>query len=322
MSAAARRWWIGAGVFVLLAWLVGYPLVVTTFAAFVPEAGVTAGSGGGAAVRAPFAEFVSRPDEWTALFRSLWISLASVGLAGLVGVPLGFLFARAEFPGRRVLGELLALPVALPPLVGVIAFLYLYGESGMATRLVGNLVGSAGAPWRLTGPGAILLVHTYSMYVYFYLFTRAALARFDGAQLEAAASLGAGRWRTLTRVVLPGLAPALAAAAILTFLTALGSSWYHLAPDNADEFDLGRGQVDVRADDPEIFVDLFPRFGECRVARQYIVHRQFVTRHRADVQRRVGLRIHVEQADTLPGAGERVALGGERDGLRPARTRS
>ncbi len=221
MSAAARRWWIGAGVFLLLVWLVGYPLVVTTFAAFVPEAGGVPGAGAGAS--APFTEFVNRPDEWTALFRSLWISLASVGLAGLVGVPLGFLFARAEFPGRRVLGELLALPVALPPLVGVIAFLYLYGESGMATRLVGSLVQSSGAPWRLTGPGAILLVHTYSMYVYFYLFTRAALARFDGAQLEAAASLGASRWRTLTRVVLPGLAPALAAAAILTFLTALGS---------------------------------------------------------------------------------------------------
>ena len=215
MSAAARRWWIGAGVFVLLAWLVGYPLLITTFAAFVPEAGAGAG--------APFSEFVNRADEWTALFRSLWISLASVGLAGVVGVPLGFLFARAEFPGRRVLGELLALPVALPPLVGVIAFLYLYGESGMATRLVGNLLQTGGSPWRLTGPGAILLVHTYSMYVYFYLFTRAALARFDGAQLEAAASLGAGRWRTLVRVVLPGLAPALAAAAVLTFLTALGS---------------------------------------------------------------------------------------------------
>ncbi len=219
MSPAARRWWIGAGVFVLLAWLVGYPLLITTFAAFVPEAGAAAGGG----TSAPFAEFVQRPDEWTALFRSLWISLASVGLAGAVGVPLGFLFAGAEFPGRKVLGELLALPVALPPLVGVIAFLYLYGESGMATRLVGNLLQTAGSPWRLTGPGAILLVHTYSMYVYFYLFTRAALARFDGAQLEAAASLGAGRWRTLVRVVLPGLAPALAAAAILTFLTALGS---------------------------------------------------------------------------------------------------
>jgi len=222
VSAVARRWWISAGVFLLLAWLVGYPLVITTFAAFVPEASA-AGAAASAAASAPFSEFMHRPDEWTALFRSLWISLASVGLAGLVGVPLGFLFARAEFPGRRVLGELLALPVALPPLVGVIAFLYLYGESGMATRLVGDLLRIEGAPWRLTGPGAILLVHTYSMYVYFYLFTRAALARFDGAQLEAAASLGAGRLRTFTRVVLPGLAPALAAAAILTFLTALGS---------------------------------------------------------------------------------------------------
>lgn len=205
--------------FLLLAWLVGYPLVITTFAAFVPEAGAGASAG----AQGPFSEFVQRPDEWTALFRSLWISLASVGLAALVGVPLGFLFARAEFPGRRVLAELLALPVALPPLVGVIAFLYLYGESGMATRLVGTLLRTEEAPWRLTGPGAILLVHTYSMYVYFYLFTRAALARFDGAQLEAAASLGAGRLRTFLHVVLPGLAPALAAAAILTFLTALGS---------------------------------------------------------------------------------------------------
>ncbi len=49
------------------------------------------------------------------------------------------------------------------------------------------------APWRLMGPGAILLVHTYSMYVYFYLFVRAALSRLDASLLEAAASLGAGR---------------------------------------------------------------------------------------------------------------------------------
>jgi iron(III) transport system permease protein len=61
------------------------------------------------------------------------------------------------------------------------------------------------------------------MYVYFYLFVRAALRRFDGSALEAAASLGAGRARRFFRVLLPGLAPALFGAAILTFLTALGS---------------------------------------------------------------------------------------------------
>ncbi len=78
-------------------------------------------------------------------------------------------------------------------------------------------------PWRLAGPGAILLVHAYSMYVYFYLFTRAGLARLDAALLEAAASLGANRWRTLYRVTLPLLRPALAGAALLTFMTALAS---------------------------------------------------------------------------------------------------
>jgi iron(III) transport system permease protein len=196
-----------------LAWLALWPLVVTAWAAIQSDGGA------GAA----FLEFARRDDEWSALGRSLVVSLASVALAGAVGVPLAFLFARAEFPGRRVLGELVALPVALPPLVGVIAFLYLWGETGVGTRLVATALGLGPSPWRLHGLGAILLVHAYSMYVYFYLFTRAALARADGALVEAAASLGAGRSRRFFRVVLPGLAPALAGASVLTFLTALGS---------------------------------------------------------------------------------------------------
>jgi iron(III) transport system permease protein len=196
-----------------LGWLALWPLVITAAAAISSEGGA------GAA----FAEFARRGSEWSALGRSLVVSTASVALAAAVGVPLAFLFARTEFPGRRVLGELVALPVALPPLVGVIAFLYRWGESGVGTRLVMRGLALEAAPWRLHGLGAILLVHAYSMYVYFYLFTRAALARLDGALGEAAASLGAGRWRRLVRVVLPALRPALAGAAILTFLTALGS---------------------------------------------------------------------------------------------------
>jgi len=105
----------------------------------------------------------------------------------------------------------------------VIAFLFLYGESGFASRAVQALLRLHEPPWRLAGPGAILLVHAYSMYVYFYLFTRAGLARLDAALLEAAASLGASRWRTLFRVTLPLLRPALAGAALLTFMTALAS---------------------------------------------------------------------------------------------------
>jgi len=198
----------------LLAWLVGYPLLMTLLAALGGPDGWTG---------AHFAEFAGRPDEWLALWRSLWISAASVVLAAAVGVPLAFLFERTEFPGRRFLGAVVALPVALPPLVGVIAFLFLYGESGFVSRGVQTLLGLESPPWRLAGPGAILLVHAYSMYVYFYLFTRAGLARLDAALLEAAASLGVGRTRALLRVTLPLLRPALAGAALLTFMTSLAS---------------------------------------------------------------------------------------------------
>jgi iron(III) transport system permease protein len=198
----------------LLAWLVGYPLLITL---------VESLGGPQAWTLKYFVEFFSRPDEWMALWRSLWISAASVALSALVGVPLAFLFERADFPGRRILGAIVALPVALPPLVGVIAFLFLYGESGFASRAVQALLRLNEPPWRLAGPGAILLVHAYSMYVYFYLFTRAGLARLDAALLEAAASLGASRRRTLFQVTLPLLRPALAGATLLTFMTALAS---------------------------------------------------------------------------------------------------
>ncbi|HEV2669645.1 MAG TPA: iron ABC transporter permease [Gemmatimonadales bacterium] len=207
----SRARWTGAvaiAVTVLLAWLVLYPIAVV---------GTDAASG------AAWHDFVTRPGEWAALWASLWISLASVVLAAAIGIPLAFLFEWFDFPGRKTLGALIALPVVLPPLVGVIAFLFLYGESGFVARAIQALFKLEQAPWQLQGPLAILLVHAYSMYVYFYLFTRAGLARLDVAMLEAAQALGADRRRTLWRVVVPLLRPSLAGAAMLTFMTALGS---------------------------------------------------------------------------------------------------
>ncbi len=209
MREAARLGLLARAVLtLLLAWLVLYPILIVL---------VDAGHGDA------LARFVARPGEWRALWASVWISLASVALAAAIGVPLAFLFEWLEFPGRKTLGSLIALPAVLPPFVGVIAFLFLYGESGFVARAVRAAFGLARAPWQLQGAGAILLVHAYSMYVYFYLFTRAGLASLDASVLEAAQSLGAGRWDTLRRVTLPLLRPALAGAALLVFMTALGS---------------------------------------------------------------------------------------------------
>jgi iron(III) transport system permease protein len=192
----------------LLAWLVVYPILV-----------VGADAADGAALRA----FLTRPGEWAALWASVWISLVSVLLAAAIGIPLAFLFEWFDFPGRKTLGALIALPVVLPPLVGVIAFLFLYGESGFVARAIQAALHLENAPWRLQGAAAILLVHAYSMYVYFYLFTRAGLAKLDVSMLEAAQALGADRRATLWRVIVPLLRPSLVGAAMLTFMTALGS---------------------------------------------------------------------------------------------------
>jgi iron(III) transport system permease protein len=213
LSIREQGFWLGLALSVLLAWLVCYPLFWTLVEAL----------GAPHWTLGHFGEFLRRSDEWQALWASLWISIATVILSALIGIPLAFLFERAEFPGRRILGTLIALPVVLPPLVGVVAFLFLYGESGFLSRGVQALTGRAEAPWRLSGPVAILLVHAYSMFVYFYLFTRAGLVRLDAAYQEAAASLGAGTARILFQVTLPLLRPALAGAAILTFMTSLSS---------------------------------------------------------------------------------------------------
>jgi iron(III) transport system permease protein len=204
----------GLALLILLGWLVAYPLVIVLIEGFRGPGGWTLEF-----VRL----FLDRRNEAQALWGSLWISLVTVALAAMIGVPLAYLFWRYDFPGRKILSGLIALPAVLPPLVGVIAFLFLYGESGFTSLLVQRVLGLDEPPWRLQGAAAILLVHAYSMYVYFYLFARAGLASLDAALFEAAASLGAGRWRTLRRVVFPLLYSALAGGALLTFMTSLAS---------------------------------------------------------------------------------------------------
>lgn len=167
--------------------------------------------------------FVAEPNEWRAVINSAWLAAASVVLGCSLGVSLGLLTRLADFPGRRLVSALLALPAVLPPLVGVVAFLFLYGESGVIARTIMHFTGSDTPPWRFEGAAAVLLIHATTMYVYSYLLVRGALATFDPALLEAATALGAGRFRTLRTVVLPLLRPAIGNGALLTVLSSLAS---------------------------------------------------------------------------------------------------
>ena len=167
--------------------------------------------------------FAASPADREALWSTLVISIGSVVAALIIGLPLAFLLGRFDFRGRRALSAVATLPAALPPLVGVIAFLFLYGESGVVTRTVQRALGLEHAPWSLTGLSAIIFVHAYTMYVYVFLFVAAGLERYDGTLDEAAAGLGATRARTLARITLPLLMPSIAGAMLLVFMSSLGS---------------------------------------------------------------------------------------------------
>ena len=210
LNDGRRTWTIAVPVLALLLWSVVYPNVAVIVGSFENGFG-------------HWREFMASPADREALTTSIVISIASVIASVIIGVPLAFLLSRFEFPGRRILKAVATLPAALPPLVGVIAFLFLYGESGLVTRAIQRLFGMSEAPWRLTGMWAIIFVHAYTMYVYVFLFVSAGLDRFDTTLDEAASGLGASSWQRLRRVTLPLLTPALAGSMLLVFMTSLGS---------------------------------------------------------------------------------------------------
>ena len=154
---------------------------------------------------------------------SLGVSVLTVVFCALVGVPLAFLFERYTFPLRRLFAVLAALPLVLPPLVGTVAFILLYGESGILARLIQTNLQLQTPPWTLRGWPALLLFHTYTMYPFFYVLTGAGLRRIDAGLAEAARGLGANPISVLFRVTLPQLTPSLVAAGLLTFMVSMAS---------------------------------------------------------------------------------------------------
>ena len=201
---------VAALLLVLLLWSVVYPNAAIIVGSFERGFG-------------DWRDFAASPADRDALWGTVVVSIGSVIGALLIGVPLAFLLSRTEFRGRRVLSGVATLPAALPPLVGVLAFLFLYGESGVITRAVQGVLGLDAPPWTLTGLPAVIFVHAYTMYVYVFLFVSAGLERYDTTLDEAAAGLGASRALTLRRVTLPMLTPSLAGAMLLVFMSALGS---------------------------------------------------------------------------------------------------
>lgn len=158
-----------------------------------------------------------------ALWNSFYISIISVICCAVVGVIMAFLLERYDFPGRRLLSILVLVPMALPPLVGVLSFTFLYGESGIFPRLFQQMFQLEDVPFALKGIWGVIVVHTFTMYTYFYLTASAAIKGLDPSLEEAATSLGASRIRVWRKIILPMLTPSLIASSLLVFMVSMAS---------------------------------------------------------------------------------------------------
>lgn len=157
-----------------------------------------------------------------AAFTSIWVSAASAIGATCTGAALAGWVARRRFRLRPAVELACLLPLALPPIIGVMAFLFLTGEVGLLRGLVRVVGGEPGFP-RFEGIAAVLLVHVYSFAPLAYLLLRDAFTALDGELDAAARSCGAGRWARLKVAWWPQVRGAAGGALWLTFMSGMAS---------------------------------------------------------------------------------------------------
>jgi molybdate transport system permease protein len=175
----------------------------------------------GLIVRTPWGSAVQSllaPDTLQALRLSLEASLSATAIALILGVPLAWVYARIDFPGRSVLRALTTLPMVLPPVVGGIALLLAFGRRGLLGAWLDNSFGIT-LPFTTAG---VVMAETFVAMPFLVLTVEAGLRSMDRRYEEAARALGAHRWTVFTRVTLPLVAPSLVAGSILCWARALG----------------------------------------------------------------------------------------------------
>lgn len=148
---------------------------------------------------------------------SFGAALAAALINALFGVLVAWVLVRYRFPGKSWVDALVDLPFALPTAVGGIALTSIYSSRG----ILGHALERAGIQAAFSPLGVIIAL-TFVGLPFVVRTVQPVLEDFDAGQEEAAATLGATRWQTFRRVILPALLPATITGATLAFARALG----------------------------------------------------------------------------------------------------
>jgi len=153
----------------------------------------------------------------TALRLSIVVATCAASVDLLLGVPVAFVLARAQFPGKRVVRALAVLPLVLPPVVAGVGLLAALGRRG----LLGGVLGAIGVQLPFTTAGAVVAT-AFVSFPLVVLAVESGLRSMDTRLETAARTMGARPWHVMRRVTLPLLVPQIVAGAVLAWARALG----------------------------------------------------------------------------------------------------
>ena len=161
---------------------------------------------------------LSSPEATSALRLSVVCSLWATAFAAVLGVPLAWVLARLEFPGRSIVRALVLLPLVIPPVVGGVGLFYAFGRYGLVGQYLHDWFG---VQLTFSTAGAVM-AETFVAMPFLVITVEAALRSMDRRYEDAAATLGARRLTVARRVTLPLILPGLIAGAALAWARALG----------------------------------------------------------------------------------------------------
>lgn len=148
-----------------------------------------------------YGELVSDGRWINALQNSVIIAAATTLLACILGIPAAIGLAWGQFPGRKIIYAIIAAPLVVPVVIVGVSAYFFFARVG----LVGNKL-------------SIILIHTAMATPIMLTMVVASLQGFDRTLMRAAASMGAGMWRSFFKVLLPLIAPGVATGAIISFI--------------------------------------------------------------------------------------------------------
>lgn len=168
---------------------------------------------------AVLAECFRNPIYVEGLLNSLKIALVTTALTFVIAMIPALIYDRYDFAGKKLVNTLMMVPMILPPFVGALGFMQIFGYYGTANTIL-QYCGIPRVDW-LGGEGRfwmVCIIEALHLYPILYLNILTALANIDPALNEAAHNLGAGRWKRFSKITIPMIRPGIFAGGTLILI--------------------------------------------------------------------------------------------------------